>query len=224
MFALGLVLNCRHGRASTWRRWRRTVALVTGGALRFVYARVPELSGGIGDVKLAAAGAPFLLWTTLPLALVLAATAGVRDRENACGGPPRTSCSGPSSRPRSELSFLLERLGRGRPRRQATPFPPTISALHSKQRANCGRAPCRCDGMPDRSRDSLGGARAVGRAGAAGDLRRNAADLALTDLTDGLLAHRPFEQRRTAIGVLRDRAGRAYRPGPWRERRPTAVS
>ncbi len=32
---------------------------------------------GLGDVKLAAAGAPFLAWATLPLALALAAVAAV---------------------------------------------------------------------------------------------------------------------------------------------------
>jgi leader peptidase (prepilin peptidase)/N-methyltransferase len=44
--------------------------------LRFVYARATGIEGlGLGDVKLAAAGAPFLAWETLPLALALGAVA-----------------------------------------------------------------------------------------------------------------------------------------------------
>jgi leader peptidase (prepilin peptidase)/N-methyltransferase len=47
-------------------------------ALRFAHARLTGAIGlGLGDVKLAAAGAPFLSWTTLPLAVALAAAAGV---------------------------------------------------------------------------------------------------------------------------------------------------
>lgn len=54
-------------------------ALVAGGfllLLRFAYMRATGIEGlGLGDVKLAAAGAPFLSWGTLPLALALAAIA-----------------------------------------------------------------------------------------------------------------------------------------------------
>jgi leader peptidase (prepilin peptidase)/N-methyltransferase len=47
-------------------------------ALRFAHARLTGAIGlGLGDVKLAAAGAPFLSWTALPLAVALAAAAGV---------------------------------------------------------------------------------------------------------------------------------------------------
>ncbi len=53
---------------------------VAGGSLyllRFAYRRATGVIGlGLGDVKLAAAGAPFLGWATLPLALALAAVAG----------------------------------------------------------------------------------------------------------------------------------------------------
>jgi leader peptidase (prepilin peptidase) / N-methyltransferase len=53
--------------------------LAAGGfmwSLRFVYARATGVEGlGLGDVKLAAAGAPFLGWDTLPLTLALAAIA-----------------------------------------------------------------------------------------------------------------------------------------------------
>ncbi len=53
--------------------------LAAGGfmwTLRFVYARATGIEGlGLGDVKLAAAGAPFLAWDALPLALALAAIA-----------------------------------------------------------------------------------------------------------------------------------------------------
>lgn len=54
-------------------------AFVAGGflwLLRFAYARATGIEGlGLGDVKLAAAGAPFLAWETLPLALALGAVA-----------------------------------------------------------------------------------------------------------------------------------------------------
>jgi len=43
-----------------------------------VHAKLTGTIGlGLGDVKLAAAGAPFLSWTALPLAVALAAAAGV---------------------------------------------------------------------------------------------------------------------------------------------------
>jgi leader peptidase (prepilin peptidase)/N-methyltransferase len=54
---------------------------IAGGLLylmRFAYARLTGVFGlGLGDVKLAAAGAPFLPWQTLPMALALSAIAGV---------------------------------------------------------------------------------------------------------------------------------------------------
>ena len=96
-------------------------ALVTGGALlllRFVYAKSTGIIGlGLGDVKLAAAGAPFLLWTTLPLALVLAATAGVLaivTRAVVRREPLQRQAQLPFGAflaPAIWLSFLLERLG-----------------------------------------------------------------------------------------------------------------
>lgn len=56
-------------------------SVAAGGSLyilRFAYHRFTGTTGlGLGDVKLAAAGAPFLAWATLPLALVLAALAGM---------------------------------------------------------------------------------------------------------------------------------------------------
>ncbi|HVZ52873.1 MAG TPA: prepilin peptidase [Pseudolabrys sp.] len=54
-------------------------ALAAGGfmwSLRFIYARRTGIEGlGLGDVKLAAAAAPWLAWNTLPLTLALAAIA-----------------------------------------------------------------------------------------------------------------------------------------------------
>jgi leader peptidase (prepilin peptidase)/N-methyltransferase len=56
-------------------------SLVAGGtlyALRFAYERLTGVEGlGLGDVKLAAAGAPWLQWETLPLALQLGALAAL---------------------------------------------------------------------------------------------------------------------------------------------------
>jgi leader peptidase (prepilin peptidase)/N-methyltransferase len=47
-------------------------------ALRFAYMRLAGIEGlGLGDVKLAAAGAPFLAWPTLPIALLIAALGGL---------------------------------------------------------------------------------------------------------------------------------------------------
>lgn len=82
IFAAGLALVVTEG----WRAGPLTDleyallrTLVAGGfmwTLRFVYARATGIEGlGLGDVKLAAAGAPFLAWDTLPLALALAAIA-----------------------------------------------------------------------------------------------------------------------------------------------------
>lgn len=56
-------------------------AAVAGGAfllLRHLYARIRGVVGlGLGDVKLAAAGAPWLSWPMLPLAVAMAATAAI---------------------------------------------------------------------------------------------------------------------------------------------------
>jgi leader peptidase (prepilin peptidase)/N-methyltransferase len=56
-------------------------AIVAGGVLlllRVGYRRLTEIDGlGLGDVKLAAAGAPWLQWSSLPFAMVLAAVAAV---------------------------------------------------------------------------------------------------------------------------------------------------
>ena len=96
-------------------------ALITGGALlllRFVYAKRTGVMGlGLGDVKLAAAGAPFLNWTTLPLTIVLAAIAcllaivvrAVLRRER----PQRQAelPFGAFLAPAIWLSFVFERLG-----------------------------------------------------------------------------------------------------------------
>jgi len=47
-------------------------------ALRYFYARRSGIEGlGLGDAKLAAAGAPFLAWPLLPVALLIAAFAGL---------------------------------------------------------------------------------------------------------------------------------------------------
>jgi leader peptidase (prepilin peptidase) / N-methyltransferase len=56
-------------------------AVLAGGLLwlvRFSFARLAGREGlGLGDVKLMAAGAPFLAWTTLPYVLLLAAGAAI---------------------------------------------------------------------------------------------------------------------------------------------------
>jgi leader peptidase (prepilin peptidase)/N-methyltransferase len=56
-------------------------AAVAGAALwllRFVYLHRAGVEGlGLGDVKLAAAGAPFLMWAMLPVALLIAAAAAL---------------------------------------------------------------------------------------------------------------------------------------------------
>jgi leader peptidase (prepilin peptidase)/N-methyltransferase len=56
-------------------------SIAAGGLLflvRFAFAKLAGREGlGLGDVKLVAAGAPFLAWTTLPYALVLAAAAAI---------------------------------------------------------------------------------------------------------------------------------------------------
>jgi leader peptidase (prepilin peptidase)/N-methyltransferase len=56
-------------------------AVVCGGAflaLRHVYMRRSGVEGlGLGDVKLVAAAAPWLAWTTLPIALLIASVGGL---------------------------------------------------------------------------------------------------------------------------------------------------
>jgi leader peptidase (prepilin peptidase)/N-methyltransferase len=53
---------------------RSTVACASLYLLRLLYWRIARQTGlGLGDVKLAAAGAPWLTWTALPVALELAA-------------------------------------------------------------------------------------------------------------------------------------------------------
>jgi leader peptidase (prepilin peptidase)/N-methyltransferase len=56
-------------------------SLVAGGAfalLRFSYMRRAGLEGlGLGDAKLVAASAPFLAWSSLPIALLIASAAGL---------------------------------------------------------------------------------------------------------------------------------------------------
>jgi len=56
-------------------------ALATGGALyllRAAYLRLAGMHGlGLGDVKLAAAAGPWLLWPTLPFAIAVAAIAAL---------------------------------------------------------------------------------------------------------------------------------------------------
>jgi leader peptidase (prepilin peptidase)/N-methyltransferase len=55
--------------------------LVSGGALlllRFAYLRLAGIEGlGLGDAKLAAAGALLLAWPTLPIALLIASVGGL---------------------------------------------------------------------------------------------------------------------------------------------------
>jgi leader peptidase (prepilin peptidase) / N-methyltransferase len=56
-------------------------SVVAGGillALRYFYGRRSGVEGlGLGDAKLAAAGAPFLAWPVLPVALLIAAFGGL---------------------------------------------------------------------------------------------------------------------------------------------------
>jgi leader peptidase (prepilin peptidase)/N-methyltransferase len=56
-------------------------AVATGGllyGLRFGYRRLTGVEGlGLGDVKLAAAAGPWLMWPTLPLAIAVAAVAAI---------------------------------------------------------------------------------------------------------------------------------------------------
>jgi leader peptidase (prepilin peptidase)/N-methyltransferase len=95
-------------------------ALVTGGALyllRLAYRRLTGIDGlGLGDVKLAAAAGPWLMWPTLPFAIAVAAIAAlaatgaraalVRERVHLKQELP----FGAFLAPAVWISFLLERL------------------------------------------------------------------------------------------------------------------
>jgi leader peptidase (prepilin peptidase)/N-methyltransferase len=95
-------------------------ALVTGGALyllRVGYRRLAGIEGlGLGDVKLAAAAGPWLMWPTLPFAVAVAAVAALvttgaramllRERMHLKQELP----FGAFLAPAVWLSFLIERL------------------------------------------------------------------------------------------------------------------
>jgi leader peptidase (prepilin peptidase)/N-methyltransferase len=84
MFAAGLVLVALEAFAGRLL-WDLGDALLrsaaAGGvllALRYFYGRRSGIEGlGLGDAKLAAAGAPFLAWPVLPVALLIAAFGGL---------------------------------------------------------------------------------------------------------------------------------------------------
>jgi len=84
IFALGLVLTLIEAPRGGYAEAVLDALLRAAAAggllflLRLAYARRTGVIGlGLGDIKLAAAGAPFLPWQTLPLALALAAGAGI---------------------------------------------------------------------------------------------------------------------------------------------------
>lgn len=123
LFALGLLLVLAEaGLARTEALGEALLrSIVAGGLLfllRFAYARATGIEGlGLGDVKLAAAAAPFLAWTTLAYTLVIAATAAamvvgaiaIRRRERLDGRFELPF--GAFLAPAIWLSFVLERLG-----------------------------------------------------------------------------------------------------------------
>src|SRR6185312_3356619 len=82
IFALGLVLTLIEAPPGGYIGAALDALLRAAAAgglvflLRLAYARRIGVIG-LGDIKLAAAGAPFLPWQTLPLALALAAVAGI---------------------------------------------------------------------------------------------------------------------------------------------------
>jgi leader peptidase (prepilin peptidase)/N-methyltransferase len=94
---------------------------VGGGALlllRFFYQRRAGVEGlGLGDAKLAAAGAPWLAWSSLPLALLIASVGGLL----AVGSRSLSTRKLPDRRaeipfgaflaPAIWLAFVLERTG-----------------------------------------------------------------------------------------------------------------
>lgn len=83
MLALGLGLAAVEGAADRVAAIADAAvrALVTGGALfvlRMSYRRLTGIDGlGLGDVKLAAAAGPWLMWPTLPFAVAVAAVAAL---------------------------------------------------------------------------------------------------------------------------------------------------
>jgi leader peptidase (prepilin peptidase)/N-methyltransferase len=84
LFSLGLLLVVIEAPPADWLEMLADAlmrAVLAGGLLllvRFCFARLAGREGlGLGDVKLIAAGAPFLAWATLPYALVLAAAAAI---------------------------------------------------------------------------------------------------------------------------------------------------
>ena len=94
--------------------------LATGGALyllRALYRRLAAIDGlGLGDVKLAAAAGPWLMWSTLPFAIAVAAVAAlvtVGGRAVLLREPIHAKQELPFGAflaPAVWLSFLLERL------------------------------------------------------------------------------------------------------------------
>jgi leader peptidase (prepilin peptidase)/N-methyltransferase len=84
LFAIGLVLAVlERWPGQTWMALADALvrAIVAGGALlllRYIYRRRSGVEGlGLGDAKLAAAGAPWLAWPSLPLALMIGAFGGL---------------------------------------------------------------------------------------------------------------------------------------------------
>jgi leader peptidase (prepilin peptidase)/N-methyltransferase len=84
VFVLGLILAAVEDRgggllptlADALLRSAATGGLLYG--LRFIYGRRTGVEGlGLGDVKLAAAAGPWLLWPTLPFAIAVAAVAAL---------------------------------------------------------------------------------------------------------------------------------------------------
>lgn len=84
MLILGLILAVFEGQGDGWIAALADAALravATGGllwGLRFTYRRLAGIEGlGLGDVKLAAAAGPWLMWPTLPFAIAVAAIAAL---------------------------------------------------------------------------------------------------------------------------------------------------
>jgi leader peptidase (prepilin peptidase)/N-methyltransferase len=124
LFALGLALVVTEAWPGAWLPALAEAlirSVVAGGlflALRFAHARVTGAIGlGLGDVKLAAAGAPLLSWTALPFAVALAAVAcliAVLARAAIRRQPPDRQAELPFGAflaPAVWLCFLLERGG-----------------------------------------------------------------------------------------------------------------
>lgn len=84
VFILGLILAAVEGQGDGWIAALADALLraaATGGllwGLRFTYRRLAGIEGlGLGDVKLAAAAGPWLMWPTLPFAIAVAAIAAL---------------------------------------------------------------------------------------------------------------------------------------------------